>query len=157
VEERQPALLASVLIDRFFGGALRGEPVDRELLERGVALEEQKGQHLPDGPQPMPLIWFHCADEIEAARRRYAWEESWYRERGEELWLSDRWSHLAVAELRAGEWEEAERLVDAACAIAEQLEIRGPAAMMFEKRALVDAHRGRTERARNALLHLIEG
>ncbi len=111
---------------------------------------------LPDGPQPMPLIWCHCADEFDEARRRYAWEEAWYRERGEDLWLADRRSHLAVAELRAGDWEAAERLVEESCAVAEQLDVRGPRAMMFEKRALVDAHRGRVERARSTLLSLLE-
>jgi DNA-binding CsgD family transcriptional regulator len=155
-EEQHPALAAHVLIDRFFAGALRGERAERELLDRGIALEEHAA-HLPDGPQPMPLIWCHCADEIDAARRRYAWEEAWYTERGEELWLADRWSHVAVAELRAGEWEEAERLVEASCDVAEQLEVRGPRAMVFEKRALIDAHRGRIERARNTLLPLVEG
>jgi DNA-binding CsgD family transcriptional regulator len=154
--EQEPAALAHVLIDRFFAGALRGEPVERELLARGIALEEQAWPDLRDGPQPMPLIWCHCADEIEAARRRYAWEEGWYRERGEELSLADRWSHLAVAELRAGAWEEAERLVDASCAVAEHLEVRGPRAMMFEKHALIDAHRGRVEPARRTLLPLAE-
>lgn len=156
VAEEQPALIAHVLIDRFFAGALRGEPVERELLDRGVALEQQAGIDLPDGPQPMPLIWCHCADEAEPARSRYAWEEAWYRERGEELWLADRWSHLAVAELRAGEWEKAEQLVEASCSVAEQLDVRGPRAMMFEKRALVDAHRGRIGRARSTLLPLVE-
>lgn len=156
VPEEQPAVIAHVLIDRFFGGALRGEPVEREMLDRGVALEQQGGTDLPDGPQPMPLIWCHCADEAEAARSRYAWEETWYHERGEELSLADRWSHLAVAELRAGAWEQAEQLVEASCAVVERLEARGPRAMAFEKRALVDAHRGRIERARSTLQPLVE-
>src|SRR5581483_6070177 len=52
--------------------------------------------------------------------------------------------------------EEAERLVEASCTLAEQLAVRGPRAMMFEKRALVDAHRGRIERARSTLLPLVE-
>lgn len=156
VEEEQPAVMAHVLIDRFFAGALRAEPVERELLDRGLALEEQPGLDLPDGPHPMPLIWGHCVDEADLARRRYAWEEVWYRERGEELWLADRWSHLAVVELRAGAWEKAEQLVEASCAVAEQLEVRGPRAMMFEKRALVDAHRGRVGQALSALLPLVE-
>lgn len=157
VEDREPALVANVLIDRFLSAALRGEPFEREALARAISLEEQAGPQLPDGPHPMPLIWCHCTDEIEAARRRYAWEEAWYRERGEEVRQADRASHLAVAELRAGFWEEGERLVEASCALAEQLEVHGPLAMMFEKRALVDAHRGRTERARNTLLPLVAG
>lgn len=38
------------------------------------------------------------------------------------------------------------------CAAVEERAVRGPRAMVFEKRALVDAHRGRIGRARRALL-----
>ena len=38
-----------------------------------------------------------------------------------------------------------------------QAEVRGPLAMVFEKRALVDAHHGRVDEARAALVPLIDG
>ena len=155
-EDRQPALVAHVLVDRFAAGALRGEAVSRTLLQRGIELEERAAPSLPDGPHPIPLIWFHCADEVDAARRRYAWEQSWFQERGGEVTLADRSSHLAMAELRAGRWEEAERLVEESCAVLEHLELRGPRATVLEKRALVDAYRGRCDLARDALQPLVE-
>jgi DNA-binding CsgD family transcriptional regulator len=103
----------------------------------------------------MPLIWFHCTDTFDAARRRYAWEEAWLRARGDDLSIADRSSHLAVAELRSGNWRAAEELSAAAAAVAERTDATGPRAMMLEKRALVDAFRGRTHAARAVLEPLI--
>ncbi len=153
-EDREPATLAHVLIDRLFGSALRGEAPPGGLLDRALALEVRSLAE-NDAPHPMPLLWFHCTDEFESARRRFAMEGRWYGERGEEVWVADRLSHLAVAELHAGDWDSAESHVEESCAAVEELAVRGPRAMVFEKRALVDAHRGRIERARTTLRRLI--
>ena len=155
-EIQEPALLAHVLVDRVVAGAFCGLGAQHELLDRALELEATALPDLPDGPQPMVLIWFHCIDDFAAASARYAMEEQWYRERGLEFSQADRRSHVALAELRAGEWDEAERHVDEACAAVEQLELGGPRAMIFEKRALIDAHRGRSERARATLVPMIE-
>ncbi len=155
-EEQEPGLLGHVLVDRVFAGALRGEVVSEDLLDRGLALEAQSLAASTGVPQPMPLLWYHCTDAFEAARSRFAMEERWYRERGEEVSVADRLSHLAVAELHAGDWESAERHVEESCALVELLAVRGPRAMVFEKRALVDAHRGRIERGRDTLQQLLE-
>ncbi len=155
-EDRDPVLVAHALIYRFFGGAMRGLGARRELLERGLELEARALPRLPDGPASRPLIWFHCVDEFDAARARHAFEDEWYRERGEEVWVADRLSHLAAAELRAGRWELAERQTEASCTMLDPLEIGGPRAMVFEKRALVDAHVGRVDRARATLSPLVE-
>jgi DNA-binding CsgD family transcriptional regulator len=153
-EERDPATLAHVLFDRMFAGALVGEPVSLSALDRAVDLEHRSLQ-TGGTPQPMPLLWFHCTDDFAAARDRFTTEERWYAERGQEVWIADRLSHWAVAELRAGHTELAEHHVDSACAAVQQLSVRGPRAMVFEKRALVDAHLGRTTRARNTLTELL--
>ncbi len=155
-ETRERALFAHVLFDRVVAGAFCGLGAQPELLDRALELEATALPGVPDGPQPMALIWFHCVDDFDAARARYTMDEQWHRERGLELALADRRSHVALAELRAGEWDEAERLVEEACAAFEQLEPVGPRAMIFEKRALVDAHRGRSERARATLVPMIE-
>ncbi len=52
-----------------------------------------------------------------------------------------------AAELAAGNWDEAEKGVEEACETIAQLESAGPWAALFRIRALVDAHRGRLERA----------
>jgi DNA-binding CsgD family transcriptional regulator len=155
-EEREPGPLAHVLIDRFFASALLARPEPRELLERGLALEAKSLAKLSGDPQPIPLIWFHCNDELESARARFTMEDQWFRERGEEVAVADRRSHLAVAELHGGDWEAASQLVEESCDALQLLDVRGPRAMAFEKRALVDAHRGRIEPARTTLLPLID-
>jgi tetratricopeptide (TPR) repeat protein len=155
-EEREPALLAHVLIDSFFAAALLGRKVNRELQERGLELEAGTSTAATEGPHPIPLVWFHCMDEFEVARDRYATEDEWYRDHGEEFWRANRRAHLAATELRAGRWELAEQSVEESCATLEQVDAHGPMLLAFEKRALIDAHRGRIERARAILLRLIE-
>ncbi len=103
----------------------------------------------------MVLLWLHCTDDLAAARDRCAMEERWYRERGEDVWVADRLSHLAVAELHAGDLASAEVHAEQSCTAVEHLAVGGPRAMVFEKRSLVDAHRGRLERGRSTLQRLL--
>lgn len=153
---RERGRLAHVLIDLHFASALLGLRPPPGVLERGLELEATEFAGYADSLQPMPLIWWHCIDDYDSARARHALEERWYRERGEELWVADRRSHLAVAELHAGAWDLAERSVEESCAAIEGLGVGGPLAMMLEKRSLVDAHRGRVERARSTLSPLLQ-
>ncbi len=155
LDERQaPAAVAAVLVDQLFGSAMRGKRVAHGLL--GHALElESRSLATSGAPHPMVLLWLHCTDDLAAARDRCAMEERWYRDRGEEVWVADRLSHLAVAELHAGDLQAAEIHAEAACAGIEHLATGGPRAMVFEKRSLVDAHRGRVDRARSTLQRLL--
>ena len=75
---------------------------------------------------------------------------------GEEDWRAERQAHFAFAEFRAGRWDEAERLVEEACAVIARVERPGPWTMAFRMRAVVDAGRGRVERARETLVPLIQ-
>ena len=152
-EEREPELVASALIDRFFAETILGHRPKPELFERGLELETRAG--IP-AKHPIPLLWFHFTDDFAAARSRFAEEDEMYRERGWETSRADRLGHLALAELRAGHWALAERYIEESCAPLVQSEARGPGAMRFAFRSLVDAHCGRTERARATLLPLIE-
>jgi len=152
-EEREPELVASALIDRFFAETMLGCPSRRELFERGLELEARAG--VAD-KHPIPLLWFHFTDDFAGARARFAEEEKLYRERGWESMRADRLGHLALAELRAGQWALAERYIEESCAPLVRSEARGPVAMRFAFRSLIDAHCGRTERARTTLLPLIE-
>jgi DNA-binding CsgD family transcriptional regulator len=95
-------------------------------------------------------------DDPDAARARWQVEDQWYRERGNEGWRADRLAHLADVELRAGDWALAERYIEESCGTIEQVATHGPWAMPFRIRASIDAHRGRTERARATLRPLIE-
>ena len=85
----------------------RGHGEQPELLERWRECEERAG---PDAPKSLfALIYFWCVDDFEAARARYAMEERWYRERGEDVWRAERLAHLSRGELAAGNWDAAEK------------------------------------------------
>jgi DNA-binding CsgD family transcriptional regulator len=143
--ERYPAAAASVFGDLVWAESLRGHGEQRELLERWRECEERAG---PDAPRTLfALIYLVVVDDFDAARARFALDERWYRERGEEVWRAERVSHIARGELRAGSWDVAERGIEEACEVIAQLETPGPWASLFWIRALVDAHRGRLERA----------
>jgi DNA-binding CsgD family transcriptional regulator len=153
-EERAPELLAGALIDRFFAEAMLGRGARQELFERGLELEARAGHAVER--HPIPMVWFHFTDDFDAARARHAEEERLARERGWEVWRADMLGHLGMAELRAGRWELAEKYIEESCSGLVQGEAHGPAAMRFAWRSYVDAHRGRTERARATLVSLIE-
>ena len=154
-EETESAPLASVLIDQHFASAVTGRGARPVSLARALALEETALRNGSTTPQPMPIIWYHCTDELEAARSRYAMEVAWAEERGATEHF-DRKSHLALAELRAGNWDLAEQLIEESCAALEGMSVRGPLRMPLEKRSLIDAHRGRIDQARATLHSLIE-
>ena len=153
-EDEQPGLLAEVLIQKFFSEAVAGHGARRELLERGLALEA-KDEHNAD-KSVLPLTWFRAMDEFDAARARYQAEEAWYRERGLDGWRAQRLTFLAEVELRAGDWERAERYIEEGYSVLEQVATRGAWSVPRRIRASIDAHRGRLDCARATLLRLIE-
>ena len=154
-EDEDPGLLAQVLINKLFFGAQVGRKAPRRVLERALRLEERAGPN--EQRSRVPLMWFAWMDELEAARNRHAFEDQWYGDRGEEGWRAERLGQLAFAELMAGNWEVAERMIEESCTTLEQMGLRvGPWGMMWRLRANVDLHRGRIERARKTLLSLAE-
>jgi class 3 adenylate cyclase len=151
--ERTPGALAWVVISRMWTELMLGLPYRPELLGQWRELEENAG---PEAPKSvLPLIHFHSIDDFDAARARHAVEDEWYRVRGEDDWRAERQAHRAYAEFRAGELDLADQLIEDACARIAQVEQPGPWAMAFRFRAIIDAARGRTERARETLLPLI--
>ena len=154
-EEREPGLVGSILIDRFVAGVLLGRGARVELLQRGLELEAQAGPAAY--PHPAPLIWYQCVDDVEATTQRYLREDEWARDRGDELLAGERLGYLALLELQAGRWERAEQHAARSCeAIEQRLDVGGRFAYVFAWRALIDAHRGRFERARATLRPLVE-
>jgi class 3 adenylate cyclase/TolA-binding protein len=152
--ERAPGAFASVVISRMWAGLLLGQGERPDLLQQWRELEERAG---PEAPKSLlPLIHFHSIDDFEAARARHAVEDEWYRVRGEDDWRAERQAHRSFVEFRAGQWDEAERLVEESCSVIAHVERPGPWTMAFRFRSIVDAGRGRTERARATLLPLIE-
>ena len=152
-EDREPGLLASVLIDRFLAGVLLGRGARRELLEQGLALEARAGPAAY--PHPVPLVWFQCVDDIEGTRARYAREDTWARERGDDRMRAERLGYLAMAELHAGQWDLAEQHAERSCETLEEGDVSGRSAYPFAWRSLIDAYRGRVDRARTTLQPLV--
>jgi DNA-binding CsgD family transcriptional regulator len=132
---------------------LLGQGADDELLRRALELEVRRARA---ERHPIPMVWFHFTDAFEDARARYALEAAEAREQGWEDERLDRLAHLGMAELYAGRWDLAEAYADESCTMTTLAEARGPTAMRFAFRSLVDAHRGRTERARSTVLALVE-
>ena len=144
--ERAPGAVASISVDRFWAGLLRAERPRPELLERWRELEARAG---PDAPKStIPLIHFHSVDDFEAARARHAVEDEWYRVRGQDDWRAERQAHRSLRRVPGRQLGRGRA--------ARRGELRGdrparrpgPWAMVFRFRSLVDAGRGRTERAR---------
>jgi len=152
-EDREPELLASILIDRFLAGVFLGRGARRELLERGLALEAKAGPAVY--PHPVPLIWFQCVDDIEGTVDRHAREDTWARERGDDRMRADRLGYLAMVELQAGQWDKAEQHAERSCETLGEGDVSGRSAHTFAWRSLIDAYRGRIDRARTMLQPLV--
>lgn len=135
---------------------LRARPVEAELKLSYAALADLVGGVFDDLAASLPPPQERALAAV-LARIPESDEDEWYGQRGEEIWRADRRSHLAVAELRAGNVATAQGLVEEACEALEHVEVGGPFAMVFEKRALVDAFCGRADRARDTLMYLIDG
>lgn len=148
-EKEEPELVAGALIDRFWAEVLLGRDPPFRLLAKGLELEKA------NPPHPVPLIWFRCVDAVDEARARFAAEDQWYREHGEERLRGNRLGYLSLIELRAGRWELAAQHAERSCDTTEQVLVSGPLAIPFAFRSLVDAHRGNIDRARSTLLPLI--
>ncbi len=153
-EEREPHLLSSILVDRFLAGVLLGRGADRELLQRGLDLEARTGA--ATYPHPVPLIWFQCVDELDETRRRHRREDEWARDRGDERLRAERLGYLAMAELQAGHWTLAQQQAEESCEVIGELDVSGRFAYAFAWRSLIDAYRGRVDRARATLGPLVD-
>lgn len=157
-EEQNPALLAQVLFNHVYAEAVLGRQPHVELFDRALELEARAGPNAR--PSSIPLIWYHCTDDLEAARARHDAENRWYRERGDEVAVAERLSHRGLVEMRAGRWDVAERYAEQSFKAMEQFtphgRSTGPWYAPRQIRALIDAHRGRTKRARATLVPMIE-
>jgi DNA-binding CsgD family transcriptional regulator len=145
-------LLAHALMNKFVAEAVLGRGARAELLDQALALEDESG-----GPGlALRLIWFHWVDELEATRAHFRLYEKLFRDRGDVVGAAEMVEFLAMAEFRAGNRDFAERALEDACATLEHFELRGPLTASFADRSLIDAHRGRIERARRTLTHILD-
>ena len=146
-ERDEPGSLAQALIHRFIAGAVLGQGASARLLDEALALEARS-----KGPvEKYPLLWYHWIDDVEATRARYRLHDERDRDRGDVVARAELVEFLAMAEFRAGNWAQAERALEDACETLAQFELRGPFIASFTDRSVIDAHRGRIERARRTL------
>ena len=144
--------LGQALMNKFIAEAVLGLGARQELLDEALALEARS-----DGPALVwPLIWFHWIDDLEATRARYRVNDRMCRDHGDTVGAAEVVEFLAMAEFRAGNWDIAESALEDACATLEQWDVRGPLVASFADRSLIDAHRGRFERARATLNDILE-
>lgn len=152
--ERDPLVFSSLLIDLCLLDLLLGRSPRTDLMRRGLALEERAGPSAY--PHPVPLIWFQCTDDVEATRERQAREADWARDHSDETHAAERLSYLALVEFHAGRCDLAERLIEQSCdTIEERLEVSGRFAYPFAWRSVMDAYRGRFDRAKQTLVPLV--
>lgn len=144
--------LARALVCKFIAEAVLGRGARRELLDEALRLEAEVS-----GPiSAYPLLWFHWIDDLEAARARFRLLDQRYADQGDAVAILEIVEFIAMAEFRAGNWPEAERALGDACDTLAQFELRGPVVASFADRSVIDAHRGRIERARRTVEDLLE-
>ncbi len=153
-ESRQPGRAGYLLISREMASALAGSGIDWDRLGRGVELEESQGR--AEGMSSPPLVMYVMSDRIGDARRRFALEAAWYADRGDEGWLAERQSQLALAELRAGNTQLATELSEASSETLQRIGAVQGWPLVFAWRSLVDAHLGRLDRATATIRRTID-
>ena len=126
-----------------------GRGVPREQMEEALALERS----LPQWPLTGAATWAHCfqlvwSGELERARRllgelREALNAREDPEEAQALWL------LSLLEWRAGNWELAARHAADVLALRAQFGREGKQPVMEWPAALIAAHRGQIEEARD--------
>ena len=150
-ERDEAGPLARALISKFMAEAVLGRGASARLLDEALELEGGS-----TGPvSTYPLLWFHWIDDLEATRARHRLHDESYRDRGDVVSAAECVEFLAMAEFRAGNWAQAEQALEDACETLAQLELRGPFIASFADRSVIDAHRGRIERARQTLLGIL--
>ena len=150
-EHDEAGPLARALISKFIAEAVLGRGASARLLDEALELEDRS-----TGPvSTYPLLWFHWIDDLEATRARHRVHDQRYRDRGDMVTAAEIVEFVAMAEFRAGNWAHAEQALEAACETLAQLELRGPFTASFADRSVIDAHRGRIERARRTLLGIL--
>jgi DNA-binding NarL/FixJ family response regulator len=151
-EQDDRSLLAPALVRKLVAQALLGRGAQTELLDDALRIEAESGPV----PDKYPLLWFHWIDDLAATRERYRHHEQEYRDRGDTVGTAEIAEFLAMPEFRAGRWDVAEELLEEACATLAELDVRGPAAASLADRSVIDAHRGRIERAHRTLGGILE-
>jgi DNA-binding CsgD family transcriptional regulator len=144
-------LLVRALAELGALGALFGRGLQRPLMARALALAPTVGglraYDSPERAFGAALTW---ADELDGARRLLHLAADRAAEQGDVHGQGGVLSHLADLELRAGNWQLADRYAAEAWELLRQADIGNEEPAALWCRALVDAHLGRIAAARAA-------
>jgi DNA-binding CsgD family transcriptional regulator len=136
--EADPALERLALHGLGWARVMRGQPIDEVCVRFRAASDA--ASHITDSPEPVKglrLLWRGEVDEARAILTRFL---TLADERGEEVSYALQRMNLCDLELRAGEWDAAERLLDE---WAESADRRLLISATYERsRALLAAGRG---------------
>jgi DNA-binding CsgD family transcriptional regulator len=144
--------LARALSYQVMASAVLGRGAPQDLVDEVAALEA-----LAPYRRINSLIWSHWLDDLEVTRQRFELQAGLARDSGDDLGAAELAEFIAMAEFRAGNWRLAEERLEDACVTLADLDLRGPMAASFADRSVIDAHRGRMDRARGTLRDLLEG
>jgi len=144
--------LAQALINEVMASAALGLGAPAGLVEQAIALEATAGRRTID-----LLIWSHWMDDVEGTRSRYERQVELATQDGDDLGVAELAEFMAMVQFRAGRWQAAEQLLEDACVKLGDVEQRGPLTASFADRSVIDAHRGRLDRARGTLRTTLDG
>ncbi len=149
--QRDDATLAEGLALVGFYDFLAGKGLPRGAMSRAIALESAGGDLRPlRSPTFLEACVQMWTDELDAARSTLIDLEKRCREGGDEGSLAVIIFMLAQLECWAGNWEEAGRHADESCTITAWTGQQPYRALALSAKALVEAHWGRAESARDA-------
>jgi len=144
-------LLVRALAELGALGALFGRGIQRPLMARALALAPTVGglraYDSPERTFGAALTW---ADELDEARRLLHLAADRAAEQGDVHGQGGVLTHLVDLELRAGNWQLADRYAAQALELLRQADIGNEEPAVLWCRALVDAHLGRVAAARAA-------
>jgi DNA-binding CsgD family transcriptional regulator len=145
----EPAVLASALADVAFHETCRGRGIPFATIERALALESHVGWRPilgnPGWTHGMLLEW---AGQLDDSRAVFETLRRTALAHGDEHSVSYIAFHLARVDCMAGNWQDAARHADEAYEAVSQTGEREQLPYVLTSRALVDAHLGRVEQAR---------
>ncbi|MFG3661562.1 AAA family ATPase [Streptomyces sp. NPDC047706] len=136
-------LLSGSMLQLFYNEIRSGHSPRLELLDRALALEENRPSWLAG---TIPAVWWRSIDEHDLARTRLHDMLDQATALGDEPWQHELLCHLGETELVAGRYDDAARTITAARELGEQLGTGLVGETMLAGQ--VDAHRGDVERAR---------